>query len=102
MPKSQALNPVWSQPRSLERQGFWGLLDESQHSLSGGRAGLEAEVEGHELGEGIGMDEVDSGSVTEPESDDTAEWFVRVHPELTYGGKAPLCKSSDFPSFPLP
>jgi len=102
--ESQAtLSPVWSQPRSFERWRLRDLLDESQHGLGNGKARLEAEAEGREPGESSRTDGEESeelekaammaSSITEAESQDLAEWFSRVHPELKFGGKAPQSKS---------
>ena len=97
------LSPTWSQPRSFERWRLRDILDESQHELSDGKAGLEAEAEGREPGEGTSPDgeeseELEKGammasSITEAESQDLAEWFSRVHPELKFGGKASQYKT---------
>lgn len=102
--ESQAtLSPTWSQPRSFERWRFRDL-DESQRGLGNGKAGLEAEAEGREPGDGLRTDGEESeelekaaamaSSVTEAESQDLVEWLSRVHPELKFGGKAPQYKSS--------
>ena len=104
--ESQAtLSPTWSQPRSFERWRLARDLDESQRGLDNGKAGLEAEAEGREPGEGLGIDGEESeesekvammaSSMTEAESQDLAEWFLRVRPELKFGGKAPQYKSSN-------
>ena len=97
-------SPTWSQPRSFER---WRLRDllESQRAFSDGKAGLEAEAEGREPGEGLKADGGESeeleraammaSSVTEAESQDLLEWLTRAHPELKYAGKAPTSKSSN-------
>lgn len=101
--ESQAtLSPVWSQPRSFERWRLRDILDESQCVPGNGKAGLEAEAEGREPGESLRTDGEESGeleraammasSITEAESQDLAEWFSRVHPELKFGGKAPQFK----------
>ena len=100
------LSPTWSQPRSFERWRLArDLLDESQRGLDHGKAGLEAEAEGREPGEGLRVDGEESeelekaammaSSMTEAESQDLTEWFSRVHPELKFGGKAPQYKSSN-------
>jgi hypothetical protein len=102
--ESQAtLSPTWSQPRSFERWRLRDLLD-SQRAFDGGKAGLEAEAEGREPGEGLRTDSEESeeleraammaSSITEAESQDMTEWFSRVHPELRFGGKAPPYKTS--------
>jgi len=99
------LSPTWSQPRSFERWRLArDLLDESQRGLDNGKAGLEAEAEGREPGDGLRTDGEESeelekaamiaSSMTEAESQDLAEWFSRVHPELKFVGNAPQCKSS--------
>lgn len=97
------LSPTWSQPRSFER---WRLRDlpDSQRAFSDGKAGLEAEAEGREPGEGLKTDGEESeelekaammaSSITEAESQDYTELFLRTHPELKFGGKAPQYKSS--------
>ena len=97
------LSPTWSQPRSFERWRLRDLLDESQHGLVDGKAGLEAEAEGREPGEGtktsgeeseeLEKEAMMASSMTEAESQDLAEWFSRVHPELKFGGKASQYKS---------
>jgi hypothetical protein len=100
------LSPTWSQPRSFERRRLArDLLEEIQRGLDNGKAGLEAEAEGREPGEGLRTDGEESeelekaammaSSITEAESQDLAEWFSRVHPELKFGGKAPQYKSSN-------
>jgi len=99
------LSPTWSQPRSFEKWRLGDLLHESQRGFGDGKAGLEAEAEGREPG-GSGSGRTDgeeseelekeammASSMTEAESQDLAEWFSRVHPELKYGGKAPQYKS---------
>ena len=96
------LSPTWSQPRSFERWRLRDLLD-SQRAFGDGKAGLEAEAEGHEPGGGTGTDGEESeesekaammaSSITEAESQDFTEWFLRTHPELKYAGKAPPYKS---------
>jgi len=105
--ESQAtLSPMWSQPRSFERwRQARDLLDESQHGPGNGKAGLEAEAEGREPGEGLRVDGEEAeelenaammaSSMTEAESQDVVELLTRVHPELKFGGKAPQYKSSD-------
>ena len=109
--ESQAtLSPTWSQPRSFERWRLRDLLDESQRGFGDGKAGLEAEAEGREPGESTRTDGEDSGelekgammasSMTEAESQDLAEWFSRVHPELKFGGKASQYKSGASPPRP--
>ena len=102
--ESQAtLSPTWSQPRSFERWRVRDLLD-SQHAFGDGKAGLEAEAEGCEPGEasrttdGEESEELEkaammASSITEAESQDPAEWFLRTHPEFKFGGKAPPYKS---------
>ena len=100
------LSPTWSQPRSFER---WRLRDllESQRAFGGGKAGLEAEAEGREPGEGLGTMDVDgeesdelekaammASSITEAESQDVTELLLRANPELKFGGKAPPYKPS--------
>ena len=100
------LSPTWSQPRSFEK---WRLRDSEfyngQHAFGDGKAGLEAEAEGHEPGEesrtadGEESEESEKGvslasSVTEEESQDATEWLLRVNPGLKYAGKAPPCKPS--------
>jgi len=103
--ESQAtFSPTWSQPRSFERWRLRDLLYENQHGLDDGKAGLEAEAEGREPGEGLGTGSEESeesekvammaSSMTEADSQDLTEWFSRVHPELKFGGKAPQYKSS--------
>ena len=82
------LSPTWSQPRSLERWRFEDILDEGQHGFGDGKAGLEAEAEGHEPGGGER-----TSSMTEAESQDLAEWFLRIRPELRFGGQAPSYNS---------
>lgn len=100
------LSPTWSQPRSFERRRLArDLLDASQHGPGNGKAGLEAEAEGLEPGEGLRADGEETeelekaammaSSMTEAESQDLVEWFSRVHPELKFGGKAPQYKSSN-------
>lgn len=102
--ESQATHsPTWSQPRSFEKWRLRDILD-SQRAFSGGKAGLEAEAEGREPGEALRADEEDSeelekaammaSSVTEAESQDLAELFLRTHPEFKFGGKAPPWKSN--------
>jgi len=104
--ESQAtLSPTWSQPRSFEKWRLRDLLYESQHGFGDGKAGLEAEAEGREPGgsgsgrtdgaesEELEKDMMMASSMTEAESQDLAEWFSRVHPELKHGGKAPQYKS---------
>lgn len=97
-------SPTWSQPRSFERWRLRDLLD-SQRAFGEGKAGLEAEAEGREPGEGLGTtDGEESGemekaammasSLTEPESQDLLELLLRNNPELKYAGKAPPCESS--------
>ena len=98
------LSPTWSQPRSFER---WRLRDllESQRAFGSGKAGLEAEAEGREPGEGLGTmdgeesDELEkaammASSITEAESQDVTELLLRANPELKFGGKAPPYKPS--------
>jgi hypothetical protein len=98
------LSPAWSQPRSFERWRLRDLLD-SQHAFGDGKAGLEAEAEGREPGEGLKTTDGEeseelenaatmASSITQAESQDLTEWFLRVHPELKFGGKAPPYKSS--------
>jgi hypothetical protein len=98
------LSPTWSQPRSFERWRLQDLLD-SQHAFGDGKAGLEAEAEGCEPGEGLKTTDGEeseelekaammASSITQAESQDLTEWFLRVHPELKFGGKAPPYKSS--------
>lgn len=106
--ESQAtLSPTWSQPRSFERWRLRDLLDESHHGFGDGKAGLEAEAEGREPGEGtktdgeseeLGKEAMMASSMTQAESQDLMEWFARVHPELRFGGKAPPYKPSVSPS----
>ena len=77
---------------------------QSQPGFDDGKAGLEAEAEGREPGEGSKVDgeeseeletaEMMASSVTEAESQDLVEWLSRAHPELKFGGKAPQYKSS--------
>lgn len=95
-----SLSPAWSQPRSFEQ---WRLRDlrEERHAFGDGKAGLEAEAEGHEPGEGLRTmdgkepkDEADkeatmASSITEPESRNVTEWLLEVHKELEIGGKGP-------------
>lgn len=97
------LSPTWSQPRSFERWRFRDL-GESQRGLGDGKAGLEAEAEGREPGDGLESGGGESeelekaammaSSITEAESQDIVEWFSVHHPELKWGGKAPQSKSS--------
>lgn len=99
-----ALSPTWSQPRSFER---WSLRDflNGQCAFGDGKAGLEAEAEGCEPGEDSETDEerpdglegvmTRASSVTEEESQEMAEWFSKVHPELRFVGKAPRYESGD-------
>ena len=100
-------SPTWSQPRSFERWRLQDLL-ESQRAFGDGKAGLEAEAEGYEPGEVLGINGEESeeseelqraamttSSVTEADSQDLIEWFLRVHPELKFVGKAPQSKSSN-------
>ena len=97
-------SPTWSQPRSFER---WRLRDlsDSQSTFGDGKAGLEAEAEGYEPGEGLrAVDgdkspELENGataasSMTEAESQDMTEWLLRTHPELKFGGRAPPYESA--------
>jgi hypothetical protein len=96
-------SPTWSQPRSFER---WRLRDlDSQRAFGDGKAGLEAEAEGREPGEGLKTTDGEeseelekaammASSITQSESQDLTEWILRVHPELKFGGKAPPYKSS--------
>ena len=100
-------SPTWSQPRSFERWRLRDFLD-SQRAFGDGKAGLEAEAEGREPGEGSGTNGEESeeseelqraammaSSVTEADSQDLIEWFSRVRPELKFAGKAPQSKSSN-------
>lgn len=97
-------SPPWSRLRSFERWRVRDLLD-SQRAFSNGKAGLEAEAEGREPGEGLKADGGESeeleravmmaSSMTEPESQDLLERLTREHPELKYAGKAPPSKSSN-------
>lgn len=102
--ESQAtLSPTWSHTRSFEGWGFRDL-GESQHGLGDGKAGLEAEAEGHEPGGGSetgGGESEESeravmmaSSMTEAESQDMIERLMKEHPELKLAGKAPQYKSS--------
>ena len=103
--ESQAtLSPAWSEPRSFEEWRFRDVLD-SQYAFGGGKAGLEAEAEGHEPGGSLDADGEESqeleetammaSSMTQPESQDFAEWIMKAHPELRFVGKAPSCKSGN-------
>lgn len=98
------LSPTWSQPRSFERWRFRDL-GETQRGLGDGKAGLEAEAEGREPGDGLetgGGESEESekaaammaSSMTEAESQDIVEWFSKHRPELKWAGKAPQYKSS--------
>ena len=97
------LSPTWTQPRSFERWRLRDLLD-SQRAFGDGKAGLEAEAEGREPGEGLKTTDGEepeelansamaASSITEAESQDVAEWLLSVNPELRFGGKAPPYKS---------
>ena len=96
------LSPTWSQPRSFERWRLRDILD-GHHAFSDGKAGLEAEAEGHEPGGSVGMDGEESqelekvaimaSSVTQAESQDLLQWILEVHPELKFVGKATRCGS---------
>ena len=99
----QHLSPTWSQPRSFERWRIRDVLD-GQRGFGDGKVGLEVEAKGCEPGEALGTPEREeseelenavmmASSVTEPESQDFAEQFLRTHPELKFGGKAPPYKS---------
>ena len=93
-----------SEPRSFGRWRFGDILD-SQHVFGDGKAGLEAEAEGHEPGGSLDADGEESqeleevatmaSSMTQPESQDFAEWIMKAHPELRFAGKAPSCKSGN-------
>ena len=97
-------SPPWNRARSFERWRVRDILD-SQRAFSDGKAGLEAEAEGREPGEGLKADGGESeeleraammaSSVTEPESQDMLERLTKAHPELKYAGKAPPCESSN-------
>ena len=97
-------SPTWSQPRSFERWRLRDVLD-SQRAFGDGKAGLEAEAEGREPGEGLPTNGDESeeseraammaSSMTEADSQDLIEWFARVRPELKFVGKAPQSKSSN-------
>ena len=98
--ETQTLSPPWSQPRSFERRRLRDHLD-SQHPCASGRAGLEAEAEGHEPGEGLRPDELENledideretvtaSSVTEADSQDMVEALLKKYPECRYAGDAP-------------
>ena len=103
--ESQAtLSPTWSEPRSFERWRFRDILD-IHHAFGDGKAGLEAEAEGCEPGGSLGTDGEESqeleqatmvaSSMTQPESQDLAEWIMKAHPELKFVGKAPQYKLSN-------